>query len=245
MTTIDTGFVDDVAPGGIDNNSKRKVKSTSNMTKVLPNDLDAMTKDELVDLVRTFASEKDTLTLELEHANKKLKLGGGPPKVLVSSGPPTTAKVISPTAAALQAPTEKEIAAFRKRIHTKIVRGIKKTIHKLKTKPCTEISEGVKDPGLINAFMKDYADLQTSDTKRMAKWSFKDDTAIAALFGLEENIKGVKYIVAAKVLKGEITPRAIASAGYKALDVKYEKAEATVTFKIRTYTAHVEYDYGI
>ena len=148
--------------------------------------------------------------------------------------------------------SEKEVAAFRKRIASKAVRMIKKNTHSRNNKPWAEFTEGIpKDSSgelLLKEFMRPFHESNLkSDTKRMTKWCFNVDSNVAddrseddrdkiqTVLGTPKWIHPVKNNLTCYLLPGEEFDGFYAIAGYCQLDVKYDKPSSSVTFKIRTY----------
>jgi len=148
--------------------------------------------------------------------------------------------------------SDKDVAAFRKRISSKAVRMIKKNAHTNRNKPWTEFTEGIpKDESgelLLKELMRPYHESNMkSDTKRMTKWCFKldsnvdddsseeDQDKIQTVLGTPKWIHPVKCNLQCYLAPGEYFAGFYAVAGYCQLDVKYDKPSSSVTFKIRTY----------
>mmetsp|Transcript_4745 Transcript_4745/g.12064 ORF Transcript_4745/g.12064 Transcript_4745/m.12064 type:complete len:393 (-) Transcript_4745:411-1589(-) len=178
-----------------------------------------------------------------------------PPGAKTATTIPTSAKEVSPdlkTSRGGGSVSEKEVAAFRKRIASKAVRMIKKNAHTDRKKPWTEFTEGIpKDESgelLLKELMRPYHESNMkSDTKRMTKWCFKldsnvdddsseeDQDKIQTVLGTPKWIHPVKCNLQCYLAPGEYFAGFYAVAGYCQLEVKYDKPSSSVTFKIRTY----------
>uniref|UniRef100_A0A7S2ULU4 Uncharacterized protein n=1 Tax=Attheya septentrionalis TaxID=420275 RepID=A0A7S2ULU4_9STRA len=207
---------------------------------IVPQDLDVLSKDALVTLVRDLDEERQALTSELDVLGspllKKRKTTGS-----VQTQVTAASVVVSPVRVPVPVvtPTAKEVTAVRKRMGKNAERAIKKMKHGNKKKPTSEVSEGGMTPAMVHEIMKDYDAHQTSDTKRMTKWVLLDNDAaiISNMLGIDRLIHPVQFDGKVICWAGNRNPKIYCWASLERMEVKYDKAQCNLNLKIKTTEA--------
>eukprot|EP00978_Attheya_sp_CCMP212_P020130 scaffold57235_cov58-Attheya_sp.AAC.4 len=235
-TIMSTTTTTTMAPG-----SKKEV--------TVPQDLDVLSKDALVTLVRDLDEERQALKSELDVLEgspllKKRKTTLSVQTQVVTAAASATAAasvVVSPVHAAVVpvTPTAKEVTAVRKRMGKNAERAIKKMKHGNKKKPTSEVSEGGMTPAMVHEIMTEYDAYQTSDTKRMTKWVLlnSNNHDISNMLGIDRLIHPVQFDGKVICWAGNRNPKIYCWASLERMEVKYDKAQCNLNLKIKTTEA--------
>ena len=145
---------------------------------LVPDNLEALPSDELVQLVKDLAAERDGL-----ERDAKRQATAATPRTA------STASTATPASAGSAAPNVKDVQVILGRLRAKAEKAIKKTKHSQSRKPYTEVTEGIGNKELALALMRGQSAYQKSDTARMTRWLFDEDAAISNWLGIERQIR--------------------------------------------------------
>lgn len=157
--------------------TQSKTPSKRAITEV-PKNLDELSRDQLLDLVTSLASERDELSrkrskVDVDSSQKKPKKD----QIQTTLAPPKKAPSIN-------------VTSIKKRILLKSIKAIKKTKHNDKRKPYTEVTEGLSSKEDAMMLLEDFP--MTSSTPRMTKWMLGPGE-IERFLGCESTIHPVAF----------------------------------------------------
>jgi hypothetical protein len=199
----------------------------------VPDDLEACSHGDLVQLVKQLRSERDALEAGATAAGKAASSLGGVQQLLPGSRQRLDGTTMPPASANFLVAQEAE--CMKKRLADKAVKAIRKTKHNDKRKPYTEVSEGVANKATAMRLL-DGCPLK-SDTARMTRWLLEGDSAIAGWLGIEKLVHPVAFDGKVWCFAGGPPPRIYAWAGLESLEVKWEPSSSLLTLKFRTFMA--------
>lgn len=216
-------------------------------TTQVPQDLDGLSKEELVRLLRSVASEREAL--EQNVAPRKVggsdlgpggeaTLGANPTKALIAGGraipvKPGNLLPFIPSPPRVKVNTVYKVDQAKVRIADTLTGLIKKKAHNWKGRPTTEMTEEVPTLEAARELMEGYTEI--NKTARSYRWQLTGEQIVEWL-GCQKYVHPVKF--EGKVVCTIGQPAYVyAFAGFDSMLVKYEQGSSTLTLKVKTYTA--------
>jgi len=217
-------------------------------TTQVPQDLESLSKEELVNLLRSVVSERESGS----GGSGKVNGGDGgdgdddddalePTGVPIPGLPTNSALKASNLLPFLPAPPRAKavpqynVAQAKTRIAETMSSLIKKRPHHWKGRPTTELTESVPSLEAARELFKGFEDTAVNKTARSYRWQLTGEQVIEWL-NCPKYIHPVKF--EGKVVCTIGQPAYVyAFAGYDSMLAKFEQGTNTLTLKVKTFTA--------
>jgi len=208
-------------------------------TTEVPQNLEGLSKDELVRLLRSVTTEREALLASKrdgiikdgteEDVDGAVTDGSTPYRSFKSKN---SLPFIPPPPRVKPAVTYK-VDQAKARIAEKLASGIKKKGHNWKGRPSTEITEIVPTLENVRELMAGYKEV--NKTARSYRWQMNGDQIVEWL-GCSKYVHPVKFDGKVVCTIGQ-TASVYAFAGYVSMLAKYEQGTNTLTLTVKTRTA--------
>lgn len=193
----------------------------------LPYDVDLLSREELIGLLRRVTAERDELATEVQRKSKKQKTDSVNP-IQYAYYPAAPVLPMAPEPSF-------DTAAIKKRILKSASAKIKKTVHTDRNKPYTEVLECVPNESAVNELMQGFT--PKSNTYNMIKWLLNEEEVLDWLDMRDAPlIHPVTNKINTICLFGE-KPNIYAHAKIETLEIKWDRKSGAFNMKFRTLIA--------
>ena len=216
-------------------------------TTQVPQDLEGLSKEELVRLLRSVASEREALEQNIVPRKSSEGSTGGenvaplgtPNQALTAAGTrpvpvkPSNLLPFIPSPPRVKVNTSYKVDQAKVRIADTLTALIKKKAHNWKGRPTTEMTEEVPTLEAARELMEGFTEI--NKTARSYRWQLTGEQVVEWL-NCPKYVHPVKF--EGKVVCTIGQPAYVyAFAGFDSMLAKYEQGTATLTLKVKTYTA--------
>jgi hypothetical protein len=205
----------------------------------VPTDLEDLPKEELVRLLRSVASERETLERNAVggSSNKGPSRPDDPARNAVGPAAPPKASAtllpFIPPPPRVKPPPPFKCEQVKAHIEEMAASMIKKKAHNWKGRPTTEVTEEIPSLEAARELFKGYPEI--NKTARSYRWNLNGFQVVEWL-GCPRYVHPVKF--EGKIVCQVGQPAYVyAFAGYDSLLAKYEQGTGTLTLRFKTYTA--------
>lgn len=210
-------------------------------TTQVPQDLDSLSKEELMRMLRSVASEREALMAPKKDCDGvDASLGGGETDIHGEGAGAVPGmfnhKQIMPFIPApprIKPSAVYKIDQAKTRIAETLANMIKKKGHNWKGRPSTEVTEDVPSLENVRELFVGYPEV--NKTARSYRWQLNGDQIVEWL-GISKYVHPVKFDGKVVCTIGQ-NDNIYAFAGYDSMLAKYEQGTSTLTLKVKTFTA--------